>query len=129
MEILPSKSRSIERSPIVPLPEKNGASHCTPRKKLTRAMSLTGCVSKLSALELHQHAYFDALREYAKVYEATQAYLAGDGSGIAHDYAAFDGDSSELDHGLLSDNGEAVAFVQISDDEIDICGYMGWLRH
>lgn len=135
METLSSTSRAIERSPLIPLPEQSGSTmNCTSRKntsrkKLSRTIALTGCVSKLSTLELHQHAYFDALRDYAKLYEATQAYLAGDGSSIAHDYAATSSASREFDHGLLGDDGEAVAFVPISDDEIDNCGYLGWLRH
>lgn len=91
--------------------------------------ALTGCVSKLSIVEPREHAYFDALKDYAFRYAAAQAYLADTQSQIAHDYTSIGDAPSEPDHGLLDDDGEPAMFAQISDDDIDNCGYMGWLRH
>lgn len=90
---------------------------------------LTGCASKLSMLEQHEHAYFDALKDYAIHYAQAQAYLADDEWHIAHDYTLIGNSLSEPDHGLLGDDGEPAMFAQISDEDIDHCGYMGWLRH
>ncbi len=99
-------------------------------KELTRStVALTGCISKLSVVERHEHAYFDALKDYAVHYAEAQAYLADAESPIVHDYAAIDNCVSEPDRGLLDDDGELVRFVLISDDDIDNCGYLGWLRH
>lgn len=131
METLQPKFSRIE--PGAPLPlapaESVNRGACTAEKKSRRPIAaLTGCVSKLSALEQHKHAYFDALKDYAEVYAATQAYLADDALLAMHDYAlAINAD--EPDHGLIGDDGEPAAYVQISDEEIDSYGYLGWLRH
>lgn len=96
---------------------------------------LTGCISKLSVVEQCGHAYFDALKDYAAHYAAAQAYLAADATQIAHDHTLIENDIlidsslSEPDHGLLGDDGEPAISAQISDEDIDSCGYMGWLRH
>ena len=92
---------------------------------------LTGCASKLSMLKQHEHAYFDALKDYAIHCAQAQAYLADAEWQIAHDYdcALIRNSLREPDHGLLGDDGEPAIAVQISDDDIDHCGYMGWLRH
>ena len=96
---------------------------------------LTGCATKLSMLKQHEHAYFDALKDYAVHYAKAQAYLADDEWQIAHDYTlientmVMDSSLSEPYHGLLGDDGEPAMFAQISDDDIDHCGYMCWLRH
>jgi hypothetical protein len=102
--------------------------HIESQKKATSAM-LTGCVSKLSVVAQCEPAYFDALKDYAVHYAQAQAYLADDKWQIAHDYSLMDGSISEPDHGLLGDDGEPVKLARISDDDIDYCGYMGWLRH
>lgn len=97
--------------------------------------AFTGCASKLSMLEQHEHAYFDALKDYAIHYAQAQAYLADDEWQTPHDYTSIENyllmnnSPSEPDHGLLGDDGEPAMFAQISDDDIVHCGYMGWLRH
>lgn len=90
---------------------------------------LTGCISKLSVIEPREHAYFDALKDYAAHYAQAQAYLVDTATPIAHDYTLIDSALSEPDHGLLNDDGEPAMAAQISDEDIDSCGYMGWLRH
>lgn len=90
---------------------------------------LTGCISKLSVVERREHAYFDALKDYSIHYAKAQAYLADDEWQIAHDYTLIDNSLSEPDHGLLGDDGEPMMLAHVSDDDIDSCGYMGWLRH
>lgn len=91
--------------------------------------ALTGCISGVSVVRPHRHAYFHALKDYAVHYADAQAYLAVDHSLVACDYGSIDKASHELDHGLLGDDGEPVRYTQVSDEDIDKCGYMGWLRH
>lgn len=96
--------------------------------------ALTGCISQLSIIEQHEHAYFDALKDYALHYAQAQDYLAADqpprAYSLMQDAAMRDSDFiGDLDHALLDDTGEPLAAAQISDDDIDNCGYMGWLKH
>jgi hypothetical protein len=126
METLQPQLPRIERGSTLPLMSDERAAE---KKSQRTIAALTGCVSKLSTLEQHKHAYFDALKDYAKIYAATQAYLADDALIAIHDYAPAIDINGEPDHGLIGDDGEPAAYVQISDDEIDSYGYLGWLRH
>lgn len=91
--------------------------------------TLTGCVSPISVLKPHRHAYYDALKDYAVHYAEAQSYLVASDWQTVHDYNLIDNSPSEPDHGLLGDDGEPVKPAQISDDDIVRCGYLGWLRH
>ena len=90
---------------------------------------LTGCISSVSFIEEHDHSFLDALKEYAVHYAETQSYLADDEWQIVHDYTLIGESLNEPDNLLLGDDGEPAMPSQISDDDIDRCGYMGWLRH
>lgn len=83
----------------------------------------------MSVVKPPRHAYFHALKDYAVHYAEAQSYLSIDHSQIACDYGSIDKSPNEPDHGLLGDDGEPVRFTQVSDEDIDKCGYMGWLRH
>lgn len=93
----------------------------------------SGCLSALSSYEPLDHAYTDALKNYGEVYEQFQAYLEPLDTLSAHDYdQAIAMSMPEHAHlGCLND--DMVEFVassaQISDEEIENCGYMGWLQN
>lgn len=96
--------------------------------------SLTGCVSALSSCEPIDHGYTDALKSYGEVYEQFQAYLSPIDTLSEHDYdQAIAMSMPENAHfGCLND--DMVEFIAasetaISEDEIEHCGYMGWLYH
>lgn len=99
------------------------------KPNVNSSSALTGCISGVSVIKPPRHAYFDALKDYAVHYADAQAYLAVDHSLVTHDNSSIDNSPIEFDHGLLGDDGEPVRFSQISDEDIDKCGYMGWLRH
>lgn len=94
----------------------------------------TGCVSALSTCAPPDPAYTDALKNYGEVYEQFQAYLSPLDALSEHDYdraialsmperahiGCLDGDMIELITG-----GDSA----VSDDEIEHCGYLGWLHH
>lgn len=99
------------------------------KANVNSSSALTGCISGVSVVKPHRHAYFNALKDYAVHYAEAQAYLAVDHSLVACDYGAIDKSPIEPDHGLLGDDGEPMRCPPISDEDIDKCGYMGWLRH
>jgi hypothetical protein len=94
--------------------------------------SFTGCVSEISSCAAHGHAYADALRDYAAVYEAYQSYLTPKDILSQHDY---DSAIRSVDDGrhLGCLNDELLDFAlptdAVSDEEIESCGYLGWLHH
>jgi hypothetical protein len=94
---------------------------------------LTGCVSSLSACAPIDHAYADALKSYAEVYAAAQAYLTPHDVLSGHDYdRAIAMSMPELnrpdaDHDMLG--FVAQVDIPVSEEEIEHCGYMAWLRH
>lgn len=99
-------------------------------RKKRAAVRLTGCVSKLSSVTPLDHAYCEALKSYAEVYASYQSYLAVDDLLAAHDYTlAFEQIAEQNQLGLVGDDGEPIAHTDISEDEIDRCGYMAWLLH
>jgi hypothetical protein len=101
-----------------------------PRKNLTNSTAqLTGCISQVSAPEPQEQSYFDALDDYFIRHQQAQDYLVNEERQTARDYMSAGDSPREPDHGLLGDDGEPVKFAQISDDDIDNCGYLGWLRH
>jgi hypothetical protein len=98
------------------------------KKKAHRAQPTSGCLSELSIPLPRDHDYFDAVKAFTETYSDYHAYLAQlplrspienvAGIGI-DDYAPHDSFAQESEA-----HGEAV-----SDDEIEGCGYLGWLRH
>jgi hypothetical protein len=101
-----------------------------PRVELPPSL-LTGCLSNLAgcSCEEHEHAYFEALRDYAEVYAATQAYLGPDDPLSGHDYAAVVAETEEHSRlGLLGDESVPKP-EEFSDEDVDRYGYFGWLHH
>lgn len=95
--------------------------------------SYTGCVSAISTCDPVDHDYTDALRNYGEVYEEHQSYLSPLDELSEHDYdQAIAMSMPENSHfGCLNDDMvEYVAVVDnITDDEIESCGYFGWLKN
>jgi hypothetical protein len=94
--------------------------------------SFTGCVSELSSCAVQEHSYTDALRNYAEVYEAYQSYLTPTDTLAQHDYDLV-GVAAANEHQLGCLNEEmvdgTVSVDAVSDEEIESCGYLGWIHH
>lgn len=93
-----------------------------------------GCVSELSSDSIHgyQHDYAVAMKSYATVYENFQAYLEPANILAAHDYDLSTKPVPEHQHlGCLDQ--EFIEYAthtdSVSDEDIESCGYLGWLRH
>lgn len=95
--------------------------------------SLTGCVSALSSCAAVDHAYTDALKIYGEIYEQFQAYLSPLDTLSTHDYDQAIAMSMPENAHLGCLNDDMVEFIasseNITEDEIENCGYLGWLRH
>lgn len=100
---------------------------------LAAPKSFTGCVSALSSCAALDHAYTDALKNYGEIYEQFQAYLSPLDTLSAHDYDRVIAMSvpENAHFGCLNDDMvELIATTdKITDDEIESCGYLGWLHH
>jgi hypothetical protein len=105
------------------------STHHTARPRKGAPVMLTGCVSNLSSCPPPDHAYFDALKNYAEIYAATQEYLGLDDPVAEHDYTLDVAETEEHSRlGLLGDETTPKP-DEFSDDEIAGCGYLGWLHH
>jgi hypothetical protein len=99
----------------------------------TAGHPLTGCVSSLSACAAIDHAYTDALKSYGEVYTAAQDYLTPADVLSMHDYdraiamSMPELNRPEAGHDMLG--FVAQADIPVSEEEIEHCGYMAWLRH
>lgn len=94
---------------------------------------LTGCISSISAYAPVDHAYTDALKNYAEVYEAFQSYLSPLDALPEHDYDQAIA-MSMLEVQRPESEDDMLGFVvpkdiPVSEEEIEHCGYMAWLRH
>lgn len=91
--------------------------------------ALTGCVSELSSCDGASHDYAAALKNYGAVYQAYQAYLSPDESMLRHGYGRAALEADELAPGASSEEMQlALPGGEFSDDEVESCGYLGWLR-
>jgi hypothetical protein len=94
---------------------------------------ITGCASAISSCAPIDHGYTDALKNYAEVYEKFQAYLSPLNELPEHDYDQVIAMSVPENSHLGCLNDDMVEFVtsvdNISDDDIEGCGYLGWLHH
>jgi hypothetical protein len=90
--------------------------------------ALTGCVSTISTCAPASHGYTHALRDYAAVYQAYQAYLQPEVSALAGRDGCAALDSGQLTGDSVVDD-EAAQTETFSEEEIESCGYLGWLRH
>lgn len=93
-----------------------------------------GCISDISSDSIHgcEHDYAAAMKTYGGIYERYQSYLMPRDQLLPHDYdlvAKVAPTSSHLgclDQELLE---STVPSDDVSDDEIETCGYLGWLHH
>jgi hypothetical protein len=94
--------------------------------------SFTGCVSALSSCAALDHAYTDALKNYGEIYEQFQAYLSPLDTLTERDYDRVIAMSvpENAHFGCLNDDMVELilAAADITDDEIESCGYLGWLH-
>lgn len=97
--------------------------------------ALTGCVSEISSCAQEDRSYAGALKEYAAAYEAAQAYLAPGEGAVWHDYAQCAQGEQDA-HGAqvaaqleLLLRGDDIEALRVSDEEVEGCGYLAWLRH
>ncbi len=93
-----------------------------------------GCISELSSNEIHgySHDYAVAMKNYATIYESFQAYLEPKNILASHDYDLSTRPVEEHEHlGCLDQEFMECATNadSISDEDIEGCGYLGWLRH
>lgn len=95
--------------------------------------SITGCVSAISSCAAIDHGYTDALKNYAAVYEEFQAYLSPLDTLPEHDYDRVIAMSVPQNSHLGCLNDDMVEYLTaldtVSDDDIENCGYLGWLHH
>ncbi len=101
----------------------------------TLAPSITGgCISELSSDSIHgvEHEYTSAMKNYGTIYEQYQSYLMPRNELLPHDYelsiklAALSNSLGCLNEELLA---STLHQDDVSDDDIENCGYMGWLHH
>lgn len=96
--------------------------------------STSGCISELSSDSIHavERGYASAMKNYAVLYEQFQSYLMPRNALLPHDYE-LSVKLAALANPLGCLNEELVASTlhedDISDDDIEGCGYMGWLHH
>jgi hypothetical protein len=93
-----------------------------------------GCISELSSDDIHghNHDYAVAMKSYAAVYEKFQSYLEPQNILATHDYDLSTRPVTEHEHlGCLDQEFMECATNadSISDEDIERCGYLGWLRH
>jgi hypothetical protein len=110
-----------------PLPNGTSARDCAPTLS-------SGCISDLSSAAIHgyEHDYTAAMKNYATVYEDFQAYLEPANILAMHDYDLSLKPVPEHEHlGCLDQEFMECASNtdSISDEDIEGCGYLGWLRH
>lgn len=96
--------------------------------------SSNGCISEISsaAIRSREHDYTDAMKNYGAVYEAYQAYLMPAEHTPAHDYDIAAKPVSHFNQlGCLNADLFDAALQEdaVSDDDIENCGYMAWVRH
>ena len=92
---------------------------------------ITGCLSAISSCDPLGHDYTDALKSYAESYAAFQAYLEPDNVLSQHDYdlaiALSMPELPWIEDDLLG--FVAPTDIPVTEEEIEHCGYMAWLRH
>lgn len=85
----------------------------------------SGCLSEISVPLLLDEEYFEALKNFADIYSDYQAYLF---QAVPHTIECV-ADVGVDDYGLHDSTEVDHATASVSDDEIEGCGYLGWLRH
>ncbi|HET8710464.1 MAG TPA: hypothetical protein VFM32_03755 [Spongiibacteraceae bacterium] len=108
---------------------RNGAA-----QPLIAPTSANGCVSEISsnAVRGHEHDYAAAMKSYGVVYEEYQSYLMPAAQVLPHDYDIAAKPVPDFGHlGCLNAEllDSTVQEDDISDDDIESCGYMAWVHH
>ncbi|MDB6062620.1 MAG: hypothetical protein JWM78_2723 [Verrucomicrobiaceae bacterium] len=98
------------------------------------APTSSGCISDISSDSIHgcEHDYAAAMKNYGVIYEEYQSYLMPTNQLIAHDYNLGAQPVPAFSHlGCLNQDllESTVLTDDVSDDEIENCGYLGWLHH
>ena len=94
--------------------------------------SVTGCLSSLSTCAAPDQDYAAALKNYGEVYERFQEYLAPADAPADHNYDQVIAMSMPQGVHLGCLNDAIAAFpasIDTSDDDVEGCGYLGWLHH
>ncbi|MFT3928770.1 MAG: hypothetical protein QM709_00620 [Spongiibacteraceae bacterium] len=96
--------------------------------------SANGCISEVSCDAIHssEHDYNTAMKSYAVVYENYQSYLMPTEQLVEHDYDMAAKPVPDFSHlGCLNADllDSTVLTDDVSDDDIENCGYMAWVRH
>ncbi|HSB98039.1 MAG TPA: hypothetical protein VLC91_16380 [Spongiibacteraceae bacterium] len=115
------------------VPEHDPLLNGTPARDFAPTLS-SGCISDVSSDAIHgyEHDYALAMKSYATVYENFQAYLEPANILATHDYDLSTRPVPEherlgcLDQEFMEYAGNNES---ISDEDIESCGYLGWLRH
>jgi hypothetical protein len=112
----------------------NGTSALDRAPTAGNAIACNGCISELSSYDIHaySHDYAVAMKNYATIYENFQAYLEPKNILASHDYDLSTRPVEEHEHlGCLDQEFMECATNadSISDEDIERCGYLGWLRH
>jgi hypothetical protein len=108
---------------------RNGAA-----QMLSAPSSFSGCISEISSsmIQSCRHDYATAMKSYGVVYEEYQSYLMPAEQTLPHDYDMAAKPVPAFSHlGCL--NGDLLESTMqtddISDDDIEGYGYMGWIHH
>ena len=96
--------------------------------------SHSGCVSEISSdtIRGRKHDYTAAMKNYGVVYEEYQSYLMPMEQTLPHDYDAAARPVPAFGHlGCLNADlfDSTVQADEVSDDDIESCGYIAWVRH
>lgn len=98
------------------------------------APNACGCISDISSDAIHgrEQDYTAAMKNYGVIYEQYQAYLLPDNQLQPHNYDLAAAQVPAFNHlGCLNEDlleSTAPSDV-VSDDDIESCGYLGWLYH
>ena len=109
-----------------PLSHPHRAGAVRTRSERAAPKAITGCVSALSTCTQSSPDYRAALKHYGEVYSDYQAYLTPADPLAGHAYGSVPACSEDSVNWLLAGPG---APSEVSDDEVERCGYFGWLHH
>lgn len=89
----------------------------------------SGCLSDISVPSTLGRTYFDAVKIYSELYAMHQAVLPATGSNIDYDYSVTGvGVDNYSLHTVSAHDSEPFTCAAIGDDDVEACGYLGWLR-
>lgn len=95
--------------------------------------SVNGCISDISSDVIRDGKRdYAAMKNYGAVYEEYQSYLMPAEQALAHDYDMAANPIPDFSHLGCLDAALLDSTVQaddVSDDDIENCGYMAWVHH